>query len=140
MEEYENSILAVLPKQYDESLNDESLRTLLVEVEGLVNSRPTTYNNTGDVNSIVPLNPIQLLRMITTKIIMPPNGIFQKIHTTKNIGNRSSMYVIMVLTTVATTPCMVVPPLYLFPDAPLPPPHSTFDNFFRQYCPNNAQK
>ena len=46
------------------------------------------------------------------------------------------MYVIMVLTTVATTPCMVDPPLHLFPDAP----HSTFDNFFRQYCPNNAQK
>ena len=32
------SILAALLKQYGESLHDDSLRTLLVEVEGIINS------------------------------------------------------------------------------------------------------
>ena len=71
------SIYATLLKQQDESLNDESLRTLLVEVEGIINSRPITCDNISDVNSIVPLNPMQLLSM-KTKILMPPPGIFQK--------------------------------------------------------------
>ena len=71
------SILAALLKQHGESLNDESLRTLLVEVEGIINSRPITCDNIGDVNSIVPLNPMQLLSM-KTKIVIPPPGIFQK--------------------------------------------------------------
>ena len=71
------SILAALLKQYGESLNDESLRTLLVEVEGIINSRTITCDNIGDVHSIVPLNPMQSLSM-KTKIVMPLPGIFQK--------------------------------------------------------------
>ena len=71
------SILAALPKQHGESLNDESLRTLLVEVEGIMNSRPITCDNIGDVNSTVSLNSMQLLSM-KTNIVMPPPGIFQK--------------------------------------------------------------
>ena len=71
------SILAALLKQHDESLNDESLRTLLVEVEEIINWRPITCDNISDMNSIVPLNPKQLLSM-KTKIVMPPPGIFQK--------------------------------------------------------------
>ena len=71
------SILAALLKQYGESLHDDSLRTLLVEVEGIINSRPITCDNIGDVNSIVPLNPMQLLSM-KTRIVMQPPGIFQK--------------------------------------------------------------
>ena len=70
------SILAALLNQQCESLNDESSRTSLVEVEEIINSRPITCDNIGDVNSIVPLNPMQLLSM-KTKIIPPP-GIFQK--------------------------------------------------------------
>ena len=70
------SILAALKKQHGESLNDESLGTLLDEVEGIINSRPITCDYIGDVNRIVPLNPIQLLNM-KTKIVMPPPGIFQ---------------------------------------------------------------
>ena len=42
------SILAALLKQQGESLNDQSLRTLLVEVEEIINSRPITCNNIGD--------------------------------------------------------------------------------------------
>ena len=70
------SILAALLNQQCESLDDESSRTSLVEVEEIINSRPITCDNIGDVNSIVPLNPMQLLSM-KTKIIPPP-GIFQK--------------------------------------------------------------
>ena len=70
------SILAALLNQQCESLDDESSRTSLVEVEEIINSRPITCDNIGDVNSIVPLNPMQLLRM-KTKIIPPPE-IFQK--------------------------------------------------------------
>ena len=71
------SILAALLKQHGESLNDESLRTLLVDVEGINNSTPITCDIIGDLNNIVPLNPMQLLSM-KTKIVMPPPGIFQK--------------------------------------------------------------
>ena len=71
------SILSALLNQHGKSLNDESLRTLIVEAEGIINSRPITCDNIGDVNSIVPLNPMQLLSM-KTKIVMPPPGIFQK--------------------------------------------------------------
>ena len=70
------SILAALLKQHDESLNDELLRTLLVEVEGIDNSTPITCG-IGDLNNIAPLNPMQLLSM-KTKIVMEPPGIFQK--------------------------------------------------------------
>ena len=71
------SILAALLKQYFESLDNESWRTLLVEIEGIINSRPITYDKIGDMNSIVPLNSMQLLSM-KTKIVMSPPGIFQK--------------------------------------------------------------
>ena len=71
------SILAPLLKKHGKSLNEEPLRTLLVEVEGIIISRAITCDNIGDVNSIVPLNPIQLLSM-KTKIVMPPPGIFLK--------------------------------------------------------------
>ena len=74
---FARSILAAPLKQHEENLNDESLRTLLVEVEGIINSRPVTCDNIGDANSFVPLNPMQLLSM-KTKIAMPPPGIFQK--------------------------------------------------------------
>ena len=70
-------ILAASLKKHGESLNDESLRRLLVEIEEIINSKPITCDNIGDVNSVVPLNPMQLLSM-KTKIVMPLPGIFQK--------------------------------------------------------------
>ena len=66
-------------KKHGESINDESLRTLLAEVEEIINSRPITCDNIGDVSSIVSLNPMQLLNM-KTNVFMPPPGIFQKEH------------------------------------------------------------
>ena len=60
-----------------ESLSDESLRTLLVEVEGIINSRPITCESIGDVNSIIQLSPMQLLSS-KTRVVMSPPRTFQK--------------------------------------------------------------
>ena len=59
------SIIAALLKQHGESPNDESMRTLLSEVEEIINSRPVTCDNIGYENSIFPLNPMQLQSMKT---------------------------------------------------------------------------
>ena len=71
------SILSAMFRNLGESLSDESLRTLLVEFEGITNSRPTTCESIGDVNAIIPLSPIKLLSSMT-KVGMPPPGTFQK--------------------------------------------------------------
>ena len=71
------SILSTMLRNLGESLSDESLRTLLVEVEGITNSRPTTCESIGDINGIIPLSPMKLLSS-NTKVGMPPPGTFQK--------------------------------------------------------------
>ena len=43
------NILKSLLRTHGESLNDEFFRTLLVEVEGISNSRPKACESTGDV-------------------------------------------------------------------------------------------
>lgn len=58
------------------SLNDESFRTLLVEVEAIMNSRPITTDGINDPDSL-PLSPINLLTM-KSMVIRPPPGVFQK--------------------------------------------------------------
>ena len=50
---------------------------LLAEVKGIINSRPITCEFIGDVNSIIPLIPMQLLSS-KTRVVMPPPGTFQK--------------------------------------------------------------
>ena len=72
-----HNILNLLLRTHGESLNDESFRAFLVEVEGILNSRPITCESIGDVNSYLPLSPMQLLTM-KTKVMMPPPRIFQK--------------------------------------------------------------
>ena len=69
------SILSALLRTHGNSLNDESFRTLLVEVEGIVNSRPLTVETLSDVNSAIPLSPSNLLTMKSTVIIPPPGNI-----------------------------------------------------------------
>ena len=71
------SILSVMLRNHGESLSDESLCALLVEVEGIINSRPITCESIGDVNSIIPLSPKQLLSS-KTRVVIPPPGTFQK--------------------------------------------------------------
>ena len=71
------SILNSLLKTHAQSLTDESLETLLVEVEAIVNSRPLTTEIINDVTSLSPLSPINLLTL-KSKVVMPPPGVFSK--------------------------------------------------------------
>ena len=54
-------ILSFLLKTRGGSLTDESLQTLLVEIEAITNSRPLTTETISDVTSLIPLSPINLL-------------------------------------------------------------------------------
>ena len=69
------AILTVLLKNHGRSLNDESLNTLMVETEAIINSRPLTIETLGDVNSQQPLAPINLLTM-KSNVVSPPPGEF----------------------------------------------------------------
>ena len=70
------AILESLLRTHGRSLNDESFRTLLTEVKGIINSRPLTVDCLNDENSPLPLSPINLLTM-KSHVIMPPPGNFQ---------------------------------------------------------------
>ena len=70
-------ILEGLMRTHGQSLNDESLRTLMTEVEMIVNSRPLTVENLNDISSNMPLSPSNLLTM-KTNVVMPPPGNFMK--------------------------------------------------------------
>ena len=69
-------ILEGLLKTHSHSLNDESLRTLMAEVELIINSRPLTVETISDSKSKIPLSPRNLLTM-KTSVISPP-GEFSK--------------------------------------------------------------
>ncbi len=70
------SVLSALMKEHSGRINDETLRTLLVEVEAIVNSRPLAVDNLSDEN-LEPLTPNHLLTM-KSKVVLPPPGEFQK--------------------------------------------------------------
>jgi len=69
-------ILSSLLYHHGESLNDESLRTLIVETESIVNSRPLTVETLNDPESELPLSPSNLLTM-KSDIVIPPPGTFE---------------------------------------------------------------
>ena len=62
-------------KTHGTSLNDESLHTLLIEVEGIVNSRPLKTDLLSDANSMIPLSTINLLTLKSRIVILPP-GVY----------------------------------------------------------------
>ena len=66
-------VLAPLLLEYGERLDDEAYRTLLCEVESIVNSRPLTVSEDPNVE---PLTPNHLLTQKTS--ISPPPGNFTK--------------------------------------------------------------
>ena len=70
------NVLQSLLKDIPGRLDDESLRTLFVEVEAIVNSRPLAVDNLND-ETVDPLTPNHLLTM-KTKVLIPPPGVFQK--------------------------------------------------------------
>ena len=57
-------------------LGDESFRTVVCEVEAIVNSRPITFVS-NDADDLQPLSPNNLLTM-KSSIILPPPGNFQR--------------------------------------------------------------
>ena len=65
------AILNSLMKTHGSSLSDESLQTLLVEVEAIINSQPLTTDVLSEVTSLAPLSPVNLLT-IKSKVVMPP--------------------------------------------------------------------
>ena len=58
-------------------LDDESFRTLMKEVQAIVNSRPLALNDMSSTDSPEPLTPNHLLTM-KSKVLMPPPGNFVK--------------------------------------------------------------
>ena len=71
------SILTALLEHHSSMLTDESLQTLMVETEGIINSRPLTVETINDPLSPLPLSPLQLLTS-KSEVIFPPPGELQK--------------------------------------------------------------
>ena len=69
------NILNSLLKAHGGSLTNESLQTLLTEVQAIVNSRPLTTDIINDVTSPMLLSQINLLTM-KSRVVMPPPGVF----------------------------------------------------------------
>ncbi|XP_066914234.1 uncharacterized protein [Clytia hemisphaerica] len=70
-------ILAALLKSQGPSLNTETLTTLLVEVESIINSRPLTVDTVSDPTEPMALSPMNLLTM-KSKVVLPPPGEFDE--------------------------------------------------------------
>ena len=68
------NILNLLLKTHGANLTDESLQTLLTEVEATVNPRPLTTDVINDVTSLVALSPINLLTMKSGVVMPPPDN------------------------------------------------------------------
>ena len=69
-------ILATLLHEHTGRLDDESLHTLMCEVETIINSRPINVIS-SDVKDPLPLSPSQILTM-KTSVVLPPPGQFQR--------------------------------------------------------------
>ena len=69
-------ILAGLMDEYGHCLDEESFRTLMCEVEAVINSRPLTTVS-GEPDDLEPLTPNHILTTKST-VILPPPGEFQK--------------------------------------------------------------
>ena len=57
------AILGSLLKTHGRCLDDESLLTVMTEVEGILNSRPLTVEVLNDPTSLQPLSPVNILRI-----------------------------------------------------------------------------
>lgn len=72
-------------KTYGIILSEESLETLLVEVEAIVDSRLLTTDLLTDLNILIPLSPINLPTM-KRKVMMSPSRVF----STPDISSRKN--------------------------------------------------
>lgn len=71
------SVLSPLLDNHGSQLDDESLRTLMVETEAIVNSRPLTTDDFTCKETPTPLTPNHLLTQKSQVVLSPP-GIFQQ--------------------------------------------------------------
>ena len=71
------SVLGSLLEEASHQLDDESFRTLLKEVQAVVNSRPLALNDMASPDSTEPLTPNHLLTL-KSNVLMPPLGAFQR--------------------------------------------------------------
>ena len=69
-------VLAGLMEEHGHCLDEESFRTLMCEVEAIINSRPLT-SVSGGPGDLEPLTPNHILTTKST-VILPPPGKFQK--------------------------------------------------------------
>lgn len=73
------NVSSALLNAHGEQLDDESLRTFMVEAEVIINSRPSSLSFTSELE---PLTPNHLLTMKSTsptnEVILPPPGQFQR--------------------------------------------------------------
>ena len=70
------SVLSALLYDHGRQLDDESLQTLMVEAESIVNSRPLTTDETTCKETPDPLTPNHLLTQ-KSHVVLPPPGVFQ---------------------------------------------------------------
>ena len=71
------NVLAALLEESGSQLDDESFRTLMKEVQGIINSRPLTVIDSTSHELPQPLTPNHLLTM-KSKVLMAPPGVFQR--------------------------------------------------------------
>ena len=69
------NLLAMLLQEKGTQLDDESFRTLMKEVQNIMNSRPLTVNTMMSSDAPEPLTPNHLFTM-KVKVLMPPTGVF----------------------------------------------------------------
>ena len=76
------SILSALMLEHDHALDGDSLRTLLAEVECIINSCPLTVpsSDPGDLDPLPPSHPLTM----KSKIVMPPRVTSRKPMFTSN--------------------------------------------------------
>ena len=71
------NVLASILERHRTQLDDESLRTFMVEAEAIVNCRPLTIDTINSSQCPEPLTTNHLLTM-KSKVVMPPPGDFQQ--------------------------------------------------------------
>ena len=78
-------VLADLIRTHGRNLDAEALRTLMVEVEAVVNSRPLATDTISDGDSKTPISPSNILTIKLDVVISPPGNFKKLICTTKKV-------------------------------------------------------
>ena len=71
------SVLSALLHDHGRQLDDESLQTLMIEAESIVNSQPLTTDETTCKETPDVLTPSHLLTQ-KSQVVLPPPGVFQR--------------------------------------------------------------